>query len=141
MLINSKPKIVLFHPGYLRFTIDEYDEKDIEDEQKLMVHLTNNCYQVKHKEYKAKKEQSIGRWDLMEEEIGKLQSDKLKHQIKRILTMTYAAAQRKLMKKKGTYELLGCDFIVDNNCNPYLLEVNTNPAMFTDTQVQKEIIP
>ena len=33
----------------------------------------------------------------------------------------YAAAQRKLMKKKGTYELLGFDILVDQNCKPYLL--------------------
>lgn len=48
-----------------------------------------------------------------------------------------AAAKRKLMKKKGTYELLGCDILVGDDLQPYLLQVNTNPAMFTDTQVQK----
>lgn len=53
----------------------------------------------------------------------------------------YAAAKRKLINKRGTYELLGCDIIVDHENRPYLLEVNTNPAMFTDTSVQKEIIP
>lgn len=52
-----------------------------------------------------------------------------------------AAAKRKLMKKKGTYELLGCDILVGDDLQPYLLEVNTNPAMFTDTQVQKEMLP
>jgi len=55
------------------------------------------------------------------------------HQIKRIMVVTYAAANKKLMKKKGTYELLGCDFLVGHDLKPYLLEVNTNPAMFTDT--------
>lgn len=58
------------------------------------------------------------------------------HQIKKIMVVTYAAANRKLMKKKGTYELLGCDFLVSNDLKPYLLEVNTNPAMFTDTKTQ-----
>jgi D-alanine-D-alanine ligase-like ATP-grasp enzyme len=38
-------------------------------------------------------------------------------------------------------KLLGCDVIVDENCKPYLLEVNTNPAMFTDTKTQKEMLP
>jgi tubulin monoglycylase TTLL3/8 len=52
-----------------------------------------------------------------------------------------AAAKRKLMNKKGTYELLGCDILVGDDLQPYLLEVNTNPAMFTDTQVQKELLP
>lgn len=31
--------------------------------------------------------------------------------------------------------------IVDQNYRPYLLEVNTNPAMFTDTKTQKEMLP
>lgn len=52
-----------------------------------------------------------------------------------------AAANRKLIKKRGTYELLGCDILVGHDLQPYLLEVNTNPAMFTDTKVQKEQLP
>ena len=52
-----------------------------------------------------------------------------------------ASAKRKLIAKRGTYELLGCDIIVSQNLQPYLLEVNTNPAMFTDTKVQKELLP
>jgi tubulin--tyrosine ligase like protein 10 len=52
-----------------------------------------------------------------------------------------ASAKRKLIAKRGTYELLGCDIIVSQDLQPYLLEVNTNPAMFTDTNVQKELLP
>ena len=52
-----------------------------------------------------------------------------------------ASAKRKLIAKRGTYELLGCDVIVGDNLEPYLLEINTNPAMFTDTKVQKELLP
>jgi D-alanine-D-alanine ligase-like ATP-grasp enzyme len=53
------------------------------------------------------------------------------------MLVLYSAAKKKLMAMKGTYELLGCDIIVGKDLKPYLLEVNTNPAMFTDTQVQK----
>ena len=52
-----------------------------------------------------------------------------------------ASAKRKLIAKRGTYELLGCDVIVGEDLQPYLLEVNTNPAMFTDTKVQKQLLP
>ena len=38
-----------------------------------------------------------------------------------MLLLVYAGAQRKLMKKRGTYELLGCDIIVDEKNKPYLL--------------------
>lgn len=106
-----------------------------------MVHLTNNCFQNKHPDYKAKKDSTISGWSLIEETIGKEKTQQLSYEIKRILMTTFAAAKRKLIAKKGTYELLGCDVIVDENCKPYLLEVNTNPAMFTDTKTQKEMLP
>jgi len=57
------------------------------------------------------------------------------------MVVVTAAAKKKLIAKKGTYELLGCDILVSHDLQPYLLEVNTNPAMFTDTLVQKELLP
>ena len=106
-----------------------------------MVHLTNNCFQNKHTLYKQKKEDTIGKWELIVQEIGAEATIELKHKIKKIMIPVLAAANRKLMKKRGTYELLGCDILVGHDLQPYLLEVNTNPAMFTDTKVQKEMLP
>lgn len=106
-----------------------------------MVHLTNNCFQNKHQLYKEKKEDTIGTWELIRKEIGNEPALKLKHRIKEMLLVVVAAAKRKLIPKKGTYELLGCDVIVSRDLQPYLLEVNTNPAMFTETKVQKELLP
>lgn len=44
-------------------------------------------------------------------------------------------------KVNGQFELLGCDIMIDDHMNPFLLEINTNPALFTTTLVQKEVIP
>jgi D-alanine-D-alanine ligase-like ATP-grasp enzyme len=52
----------------------------------------------------------------------------------------FESGKDKLQKKKGFYELLGCDFILDEQLNPYLLEINSNPALFTDTNVLKQVI-
>lgn len=57
--------MALFNTGYLRLTIEDYNEEDLENEEKLMVHLTNNCFQNKHKDYKDKKDQTIGKWSLI----------------------------------------------------------------------------
>lgn len=65
LFYNSFPCVALFNPGYLRLTIEDYCEEDIEDEQRLMVHLTNNCFQNKHELYKQKKEDTIARWELI----------------------------------------------------------------------------
>ena len=39
------------------------------------------------------------------------------------------------------FEVFGLAFLLDDNLAPQLIEINTNPALFTDTQVQKEMLP
>ena len=51
------------------------------------------------------------------------------------------AAQNRLCTEEGQFELFGCDFMLDSELRPFLLEVNTNPALFTDTKVQAQVIP
>jgi len=41
----------------------------------------------------------------------------------------------------GCFELLGCDILVDDTFNPHLIEINTNPALYLDTEPQKAVIP
>ena len=31
--------------------------------------------------------------------------------------------------------------MLDHDLNPQLIEINTNPALFTDTKVQKDMLP
>lgn len=36
---------------------------------------------------------------------------------------------------------MGCDIIFDNNYNPYLIEMNMNPALDTSTKGQEAVVP
>lgn len=47
----------------------------------------------------------------------------------------------KLERKYGCFEMFGLDFLLDDRLDPQLIEINTNPALFTDTQVQKDMLP
>lgn len=58
-------------------------------------------------------------------------------EIKKIIKHVIMAGYPKLEKKRGQYELLGVDILLDSNLKPYLLEINTNPALFVDTESQK----
>jgi hypothetical protein len=121
LFYNSNPCLALFNEGYLRLTIEDYTEEDIESEKNLSVHLTNNCFQNKHKLYKERKDETIGKWTMIEQEIGQQKTAELRHKIKVIMVAVLAAAKRKLIAKRGTYELLGCDVIVGEDLQPYLL--------------------
>jgi len=56
------------------------------------------------------------------------------NKIKKVLSASMFAASRKLNHMKGCFELLGCDILIDDNFNPHLIEINTNPAIFLDTK-------
>lgn len=75
--------------------------------------------------------------------LGKSNEDirKLYEQMKSIVDYAMRAGLPRLEKKIGYYELLGFDIMIDDKLNPYLLEINSNPALFLDTQTQKETIP
>ena len=53
----------------------------------------------------------------------------------------FSVIKDKLDRKFGCFELFGFDFLIDDKLNPYLIEVNVNPAIYTDTNVQKELLP
>eukprot|EP00825_Cyclidium_porcatum_P003845 TRINITY_DN11783_c0_g1_i3.p3 TRINITY_DN11783_c0_g1~~TRINITY_DN11783_c0_g1_i3.p3 ORF type:complete len:122 (+),score=20.48 TRINITY_DN11783_c0_g1_i3:111-476(+) len=54
---------------------------------------------------------------------------------------TFICGVPKLKRKLGCFELIGCDVLVDENFRPYLLELNSNPAIDIDTEVKIKVIP
>jgi len=146
LVASTKPLFVLYHHGYVRLSLNEYDS-DFSGKLNTITHLTNNSVQKKHPDYYINKEKSIWSMKMFEEylekdlKVGKEKVHHLYSRIKKILRYTIICAQAKIDKKLGYFELLGCDILVDSDLNPYLLEFNTNPALFTDTKVQSEIIP
>ena len=138
--------IVLFHPGYVRLSLEDFtmDNAKLDD---LFVHLTNAAVQKKHPNYKT--ERSI--WSMTElgehlEQVKKVESgekcvENLNEQFMEIVLDVYKGASKKFIRKFGFFDLFGFDFMVDDNMQAQLLEVNTNPALFCDTEVQSEVIP
>ena len=47
----------------------------------------------------------------------------------------------KIIPQKHTFELLGYDFIIDQQLNTVLIEVNTNPCLEESNSLLKKILP
>ena len=52
-----------------------------------------------------------------------------------------AAAQAKFVRRRGQFELLGLDFMVDEDLTPWLIEVNSNPALWMHSATQRQLLP
>lgn len=50
--------------------------------------------------------------------------------MKKIFAHITRCAADKFEKRLGTFELMGCDIMIDTNLKVYLIEMNTNPALF-----------
>ena len=147
LIASTKPMLAYFHHGYLRLSMHDYNLENIDEPEGRYTHLTNASVQKKHPSFQAEKEKTI--WDMNKfesyatEKYSKTPEDFkiLYDQIKRILAYVLKCGEKKLIKRKGMFDLMGIDILLDENFKPYLLEMNMNPAIFTDTTTQTNIIP
>lgn len=75
-----------------------------------------------------------------------LEVDVIKHlvpQMRKIITDTFRAVCFKLDPKRLTnsFEIMGYDFMLDDNFKLSLIEVNTNPCLETESPLLARIIP
>lgn len=61
--------------------------------------------------------------------------------MQQIMAHCFQAVKSKLQCKLGYFDLIGCDFLIDENFKVWLLEMNSNPALHTNCEVLKEVIP
>ncbi|CAD8180002.1 unnamed protein product [Paramecium octaurelia] len=147
LIATSRPLFVLFQHGYLRLSVDKYNVEDMDDEKNRYKHLTNAAIQKKHPSFSSSKESTI--WSMQQLEqyliekmsVTQEQIDKIYLQMKRIFAHIIRCAADKFEKRLGTFELMGCDIMIDTNLKVYLIEMNTNPALFLDTTTQAQVIP
>ena len=145
------PFIVHFNPGYVRVSLEDFTMDNFSDNTVLSkaTHLTNNSIQKKHPAYIPKKEETIITLQALADElktIGKIESteaflEKVEKDMKEVMRLIFTTAKEFLIVKFGCFELLGFDFMIDEELNLKLIEINVNPALFTDTSVQQNLLP
>ncbi|XP_040917534.1 protein polyglycylase TTLL10 [Toxotes jaculatrix] len=148
LIACTAPYMVFFRHGYVRLTCDLYDPSS----NNLSAHLTNQYMQKKNPLYSQLKEDTV--WSM--ESFNAYVNDRFRvakglprdwvlgtfaKRMQQIMTQCFFAVKSKLDCRLGFFDLIGCDFMVDEDFKVWLLEMNCNPALHTNCEVLKEVVP
>ncbi|NWH57010.1 TTL10 polyglycylase, partial [Geococcyx californianus] len=148
LIACTAPYVLFFAHGYVRLTCVNYDVASDD----LTVHLTNQYMQKKNSLYNQLKDETI--WGM--EHLNSYVNEKFRQtkglpkdwvftvftkRMQQIALQCFLAAKHKLDRKLGYFDLIGCDFLIDENFKVWFLEMNSNPALHTNCKVLREIIP
>jgi tubulin monoglycylase TTLL3/8 len=133
--------IWFWNKPYIRFPAADYDPKNLNDK---FVHLTNNSVAKYAKNCTEMGEGNM--WDVetfadyLEETFGedKWEEGGLKKAMQNVIKYTIQSVQDMLdenNRKATCTELYGFDLMVDSDCKPWLLEVNSSPTMEFSTPI------
>nr|XP_021540023.1 inactive polyglycylase TTLL10 [Neomonachus schauinslandi] len=148
LIACAMPYMVFFGHGYARLTLSPYDPHSSD----LSGHLTNQFMQKKSPLYVLLKEDTVWSMDRLNRHINdKFRKTKglprdwvfttFTKRMQQIMAHCFQAVKSKLHCKLGYFDLIGCDFLIDENFKVWLLEMNSNPALHTNCEVLKEVIP
>jgi uncharacterized membrane protein YgcG len=141
LIASAAPDVVFYREGYARLALTDYSLDNLDDR---FAHLTNQAVQKKHEDYAAMLDDTTWSMSQLNDYVNQhyapvrgLDPDwvlsELKKQIKQIMLYCYMAARPKLDRRPGFFDFLGYDFFVDENMHVWLIEINDNPALSTNT--------
>ena len=150
--MNGSIKGYWYEEGYIRTSSFEYSMKYCKDP---LVHLTNDAIQKNCSAYgKFEKGNKLSYQDFQRYldstvNSGQKSGNKINFfnhilpQLQEIPAESLRAAYALLdpNRKEMNFELLGLDFMLDEDLKPWLIEVNTNPCLEISCSLLEKLIP
>ncbi|KAI9585234.1 tubulin glycylase 3B [Glossina fuscipes] len=144
---ESTVQIWLYKDCYLRFSSQEYTIDDLRE----VIHLTNNSVQKKYKN-KTTRDPRLPRSNMWSLEQFKAYIDQKSLPDNIWENQVYAGFKQNLIAVvlasldetnlcENCFELYGCDFMLDEQYNPILIEINSTPDLSPSTEVTARICP
>jgi len=131
--------------GYVRTTSSEYNVKNTKD---LFTHLTNDAVQKNGQDYgKFEKGNKVSYSEFRKYLKHQVKAeadflDDILPKMKELATDTIRATYNRLdsERKENNFELFGLDYMLDEDLNVYLIEVNTNPCLEQSCPLMTKIL-
>ena len=139
----------MFKEGYIRTSGSQFkiDEGNIDN---AAVHLTNNAVQKQLDSYGKFEDGNQLSFKRLQQILDEEQPDcgvniyrDLVPAMKAHILKSFYAVRKTIDPwfRKYTFELFGYDFIIDQDFNTWLIEVNTNPCLEESSEMLKMYIP
>lgn len=147
VLVTANMEIYILKEGYLRLSGKSYslDDNDLSNKY---IHLTNNAVQKNCAEYCMFESGNQMNFDEFQEYLDSKNlkcsvKDTLFKKMKNIVSIVISSAKRKINcnRRKWCFEIIGFDFMIDNQYNVWLIEANSNPCIEESSQFLKALIP
>lgn len=145
-LATARKELFFYKLGYLRTSSFDYSTGAKDN----YIHLTNNCLQKWGDNYGIHEAGNTLSFDAFQEyldaefpDLGVNVREHIVTRIKDLIIDSYLSARKILhgSKRKNAFELLGYDFLIDEDFRVWLLEVNTNPYLGIPNDYIKELLP
>ena len=131
--------IWMWKEPYLRFGAEDYIMDDLNN---IYCHLTNNSIAKHSEQYKKEKNFEGDMWTCFDfaKYIGQEKWDEIHEKIKNAIICSFYAIHQEIFQRANSHELYGYDFMIDENYNVYLIEVNASPALDYSTKITEMLV-
>ena len=145
-IVTARKELFYYKFGYLRTSSSGYSTGARDN----YIHLTNNCLQKWGDNYgihEAGNTLSFAAFQAyLDREYPELRVNVEEHivpRMKDLIIDSYLSAKKVLhgTKRRNAFELLGYDFLIDEDFRVWLLEVNTNPYLGIPNEYIQELLP
>jgi len=145
-VMTWKGEVFYYKAGYLRTSSEVYTL----DSKYNYVHLTNNCLQKYGSKYGAYEEGNTISFESFQNylnlEYPNLGIDVEKHivpRMKDLIIDCFLSVKDEInpSKRKNCFELLGFDFLIDEDFRTWLIEVNVNPYLGIPNKFIEGLLP
>ena len=145
MLNINKFEAYVFKEGHLKASSESYDINSLD----LFIHLTNYSVQKYNKNFSKIEIGNEISFNTFQKELDKNKNREINfrkdifEKIIKIIAITANIAKNKIngFNRKNCFEIFGYDFILDEDYNPFLLEINTNPGYELSSPIIKMLVP
>ena len=145
VLITYKMDVYIFKEGHLKASSVNYSV----DNNNSFIHLTNYSLQKYNKNFSKYETGNEISFNIFQQYLNTLGEKSFNFReliipkFKKIIELTTKSSKNLINKKEKNYcfELFGYDFMMDEDKNVYLIEINTNPGLEISSEIIEILVP